>query len=123
MEGLLEEPESEVVKIGHGVGFRPEPDPAAGERAVAYTKEHGLVIQRPDLAPLLHDSELVPPGRWERVVDLLHDLLYPVEYTGRGESFARPGWPSISSSGDHRRHATPVHRRDRPSLPRLNRTR
>lgn len=75
---LVEDPEREIVKIGHRIGFGPESDPAAGIRRVAGTEQDGLVENGFDFAAPLHDTKCMPTGGGERAVELLYNLLDPV---------------------------------------------
>jgi hypothetical protein len=80
-DGLLEESQLEVIKIGHGVCLGPQPDPAVGESAVTQAKKRGAVVLGSDVATLLNDSQLVPPSGRKRVIDLFDDLLHAFYHT------------------------------------------
>ncbi len=80
-EGCIEESKDQVVEIGHGIGFRPEPDPSVGKRLVAHVKKHGIVIEGFELAATLYDAQFVPSGCRDWAVDLLDDLLYSLHDT------------------------------------------
>ena len=75
---LFESAEGEIVEIGDRIGFCPQLDPAVGECMLTHAKQYGIIVQGFDLAPTLHNAQLVPAGCGERVVELLHNLLHPV---------------------------------------------
>ena len=73
-ESLVEEAKRQVIKVGDGVCFRQQSDPAVRKGRVAGTDEDGVVIEGFDLASPLHDAKCMPPRCREGTIDLFHHL-------------------------------------------------
>lgn len=73
-ELLVEEAKRQVIKVGDGVRFRQQSDPAVRKGRVAGTDKDGVVIEGFDLASPLHDAKCMPPRCREGTIDLFHHL-------------------------------------------------
>ena len=69
-----------IIKIGHGIGFSPQPDMPFGKRVITEGKNGLFVKPYASIAPAHLDAEAVPPADVDHMVKVLDHVPHTVDH-------------------------------------------